>query len=57
MSGITLIRNVRVQPGNIGINLKFEIPINNTESRNANKPDYEPKRTRTIKSPSPDQIR
>jgi hypothetical protein len=54
MSGIALSRNVRVQPENNGINLKFEIPIKNKESRNANKPDNEPKRTRTTKNPNPD---
>ncbi len=43
MSGITLSRNFRVQVKQIRINLKFEIPINNKESQNANKPDNEPK--------------
>jgi hypothetical protein len=54
MSGIALSRNVRVQPKQIGINLKFEVPINIKEFRNANKPDNEPKRSRTIKNSNPD---
>jgi len=64
MSGITLSRparraggNVRVQPENIGINIKFEVLIIKKESRNANKPDYEPKRNRTIESTNSDKIR
>jgi hypothetical protein len=56
-SGIALSRNVRVQPENNGITIKFEIPINNKESRNANKPDYEPKRSRTIKNSHTDKVR
>jgi hypothetical protein len=57
MSGIALSRNVRVQPEKIGITIKFEIPIKNKESRNANKPDNEPKRSRTIKNSHTDKVR
>lgn len=57
MSGITLIRNVRVRPENNRISRKFEIPIIKKESRNANKPDYEQKRNRKIESTTPDKIR
>lgn len=57
MSGITLIRNVRVRPENNRISRKFEIPIIKKESRNANKPEYEQKRNRKIESTTPDKIR
>jgi hypothetical protein len=56
MSGIALSRNVRLQPDNNVITIKFEIPTNNKKSRNANKPDNEPKRSRTIKNSHTDKV-